>query len=269
MSLPASLFLEMFEQLVNRLKEKPNPTLALQNWQQEIHQRWSAVWIADGSTLERLQRHLGQLQGQPQNPLAGKMMMVVEVFSHRRVAAWYDCNAQRSEMTWWQELLELLPSGGLVVIDLGFFGFEWFDAMSAARKYFLTRQKQKVGYKVVKTLSCGRYYRDEIIQMGLHHTHPCRSQVRQVSVLWGKTWHRYLTNILDPQMLSAPQVCQLYHCRWQIEDAFLLTKRLLGLAYLWVGGRNGVQIQLYPSSVTLRNQDIRKIAILATTIIRK
>lgn len=27
-------------------------------------------------------------------------------------------------------------------------------------------------------------------------------------------------------------------------DAFLLTKRLPGLAYLWVGGRHGVQIQL-------------------------
>jgi len=29
------------------------------------------------------------------------------------------------------------------------------------------------------------------------------------------------------------------------EDSFLLTKRLLRLAYVWVGGRNGVQIQLY------------------------
>lgn len=46
-------------------------------------------------------------------------------------------------------------------------------------------------------------------------------------------------------MLSAQQVCDLYRCRWQIETAFLLTKRLLGLAYLWVGGNNGVQIQLY------------------------
>lgn len=31
----------------------------------------------------------------------------------------------------------------------------------------------------------------------------------------------------------------------RIEDAFLLTKRLLGLSYLWVGGSNGVQLQLY------------------------
>lgn len=37
----------------------------------------------------------------------------------------------------------------------------------------------------------------------------------------------------------------LYRRRWKIEDAFLLTKRLLGLSYLWVGGTNGVQMQVY------------------------
>lgn len=60
------------------------------------------------------------------------------------MAACYDEDAQRHKTTWWQELLALLPGGGLLVIDLGFFGFEWFDAMSAAGQYFLTRQKQKV-----------------------------------------------------------------------------------------------------------------------------
>jgi Transposase DDE domain len=70
-------------------------------------------------------------------------------------------------------------------------------------------------------------------------------RVRLVSVLWGQTWHTYLTNVLDPTELSPQQVCDLYCRRWRIEDAFLLTKRLLGLAYLWVGGSNGIQIQLY------------------------
>lgn len=69
--------------------------------------------------------------------------------------------------------------------------------------------------------------------------------MRQVSVLWGKTWYYYLTNVLDPQQLSPQSVCDLYRRRWQIEDAFLLTKRLLGLSYLWVGGTNGVQMQVY------------------------
>lgn len=67
--------------------------------------------------------------------------MVVEGFSHRPVAAWYDDDAQRHETTWWDELLNLLPVSGLLVVDLGFFGFEWFDAMTTANKYFLTRQK--------------------------------------------------------------------------------------------------------------------------------
>lgn len=65
-----------------------------------------------------------------------------------------------------------------------------------------------------------------------------------VSVLWSSTWYYYLTNVLDPQILSAQQVCELYRRRWRVEDAFLLTKRLLGLAYIWVGDTNGVQIQI-------------------------
>jgi len=80
--------------------------------------------------------------------------------------------------------------------------------------------------------------------MGLYRSNRCHQPVRLVSVLWGKTWYRYLTNVLDPEELSAQQVCELYRNRWQIEQAFLLTKRLLGLAYLWVGDSNGIQIQI-------------------------
>lgn len=69
--------------------------------------------------------------------------------------------------------------------------------------------------------------------------------MRQVSVLWGKTWYHYLTNVLETQQLSPQEICDLDRRRWQIEDAFLLTKRLLGLSYLWVGGTNGVQMQVY------------------------
>lgn len=69
--------------------------------------------------------------------------------------------------------------------------------------------------------------------------------MRLVSVLWGSNWYYYLTNVLDPQILSAQQVCELYRRRWRVEDAFLLTKRLLGLAYIWVGDTNGVQIQIF------------------------
>lgn len=68
--------------------------------------------------------------------------------------------------------------------------------------------------------------------------------MRLVSVLWGSTWYYYLTNVLEEEILSAQQVCELYRRPWRVEDAFLLTKRLLGLAYIWVGDINGVEIQI-------------------------
>ena len=37
----------------------------------------------------------------------------------------------------------------------------------------------------------------------------------------------------------------LYWQRWRIEDGYNAVKRLLGLAYFWVGSANGVQLQLW------------------------
>ncbi len=109
----------------------------------------------------------------------------------------------------------------------------------------MTRLREKTSYKIIRCLTDAPFYRDEIIEMGEYRSNPSQRQVRRVSVLWGSTWYYYLTNVLDPQMLSAQQVCELYRRRWRVEDAFLLTKRLLGLAYIWVGDTNGVQIQIF------------------------
>ncbi|MEH2128608.1 IS4 family transposase [Nostoc sp.] len=243
-SLPAKLFVGLFEQVIERLAAKKKRTEVDPRWSSVVEE-FSAVWIADASTLEAVKKHLGQLQEKTNAVLGGKMLMVVEAFSHRPVAAFFDGDAKRNETKWWQELQVRLPVGGLLITDMGFYGFEWFDTLTQQGKYVLTRQKAKVRYQVVRVLSSGSHYKDEIIQMGLHHTDPCRYPMRQVSVLWGKTWYHYLTNVLDPQQLSPQSVCELYRRRWQIEDAFLLTKRLLGLSYLWVGGNNGVQMQVY------------------------
>ena len=243
-SLPSSLFASLFEQLIERLKNK-NRTQQLAGQWKPVADKFNEIWIADASTLEAIKKHLGQLQKKGGKLLAGKILMVVEAFSHCPVAVWYDTNPNCNETTWWESLLDRLPVGGLMIVDMGFYGFNWFDALTEAGKYVLTRQKKNVKYNVVRTLSSSSHYKDEIIKMGLHNTNPCKYQMRLVSVLWGKNWYYYLTNVLDPEQLSAQQVCDLYRRRWRIEDAFLLTKRLLGLSYLWVGGVNGIKMQVY------------------------
>jgi len=242
-TLPIELFAQIFEQVMDSINQQPKNKAFPENWL-PVYERFKSIWIADGSTLEALRRKLKALQEQ-EKTLAGKMMMVVEAFTHSPVAIWYTQNSKANDKNWCDQLLERLPVGGLLIFDLGFFKFPWFDAFTQSNKFFVTRLREKTAYKVIHCLKNAPFYRDEIIAMGEYRSNPCQHQVRLVSVLWGKTWYYYLTNVLDPQMLSAQQVCELYRRRWRVEDAFMLTKRLLGLAYIWVGDNNGVQVQIF------------------------
>jgi hypothetical protein len=246
-SLPAQLMAQVFEQVIDRMHSSQTNMPVPRGWE-SVHQNFSALWIADGSTLEALRRKLKALQ-EKTTVLGGKMMIVVEAFNHRPIAAWYNSDAKVNDKTFANQLLARLPQQGLLIFDLGFFSFVWFDAFTQAEKFFVTRLRNKTAYQVSRCLSQGLFYRDEIIALGQYRSNPCQYPLRLVSVLWGKTWYYYLTNVLDPEQLSPQQVCQLYRRRWQIEEAFLLTKRLLGLAYLWVGGSNGVQIQIFATLI--------------------
>ena len=104
-------------------------------------------------------------------------------------------------------------------------------------------------YRTLAVLSHGPYYRDELVQLGQYRSNPCRYPLRMGSVLWQGQWYRDLTNVLDPQLLSARQVCELYRRRWRIEAALLLTKRVLELAYLWTASPKGVQLQIYATLI--------------------
>jgi IS4 transposase len=109
--------------------------------------------------------------------------------------------------------------------------------------------REKIAYRTVQVLSQGPYYRDEIIQVGLYHSNPCRHPLRMVSVLWQGVWYRYLTHVLAPQTLTARQVCELYRRRWRSEDAFAVPKRLLDLAYGWTGSTHAVRLQIYATLI--------------------
>jgi hypothetical protein len=241
--LPASLFIELWGTLREQWAKSPQQPVQSREWQ-ELIKRFSAIWIADGSTLEELQRRLKIRCAAAESKLGGRMMMIVELVTLRPVQMEYQINPLSNDKIHCDWLLSQLPQGGLMVFDLGFFKFPFFDAFTDSHRFFVTRLREKTAYTTEQVLAQGERYRDEIITMGQYRSNPCRHQVRLVSVQWNQTWYHYLTNVLDTQVLSASQVCDLYRRRWRIEDAFCLTKRLLGLAYLWVEDSNGVEIQI-------------------------
>jgi Transposase DDE domain len=244
-TLPARALAEVFTEVSARLQAQPPPQIpGLERWT-EVCTRFSRIAMVDGSTLEAIRKKTQLLQAQPGLALAGRMMVMVEAFTHRPLWQLYTEDAVANDKRFAGEILAAVPERGLLVFDLGFFSFLWFDDFTDQHKFFVTRLRQKTAYRVTRVFPHGPYYRDEVMEVGLHHSHPCHHPLRLVSVLWRGQWYRYLTNVLDPTQLSARDVCELYRRRWRIEDAFLVTKRVLDLAYLWKASANGVQLQLY------------------------
>jgi hypothetical protein len=244
-TLPARALAEVFTEVSARLQAQPPLQWpGLERWA-EVRARFARIAMVDGSTLEALRKKTQTLQAQPGLVLAGRVMAMVEAFTHRPLWQLYTEDAAANDKRFAAEILAAVPAHGLLIFDLGFFSFLWFDDFTDQQKWFVTRQRHKTASRVTQVLAHTPYYRDELIEVGLHHSNPCRHPLRLVSVFWRGQWYRYLTNVLDPTQLSARHICELYRRRWRIEDAFLITKRVLNLAYLWKASANGVQLQLY------------------------
>ncbi len=121
-TLPIELFTTIFKQVIERVSAQQKNTAVPENWQSVCdalgnHLRWyrfTAIWIADGSTLEALRCKLKALK-EKEKTLGGKMMMVVEAFSHRPIQTCYSQNSKSNDKTWCDKLLESLPVGGLLI----------------------------------------------------------------------------------------------------------------------------------------------------------
>lgn len=98
---------------------------------------------------------------------------------------------------------------------------------------------------VVGVLHESAHVRDRLVRLGVYRSDPCTHPVRPVEVQVGGTWRAYLTNVLDPRVLPVAGVVDLYGRRWKVEEAFCLTKRLLGLSYLWSGAWNTIALQVW------------------------
>jgi hypothetical protein len=242
-SFPADLFRRVLDDLLPQMQarwqERLRPLPPEVAWAQA---RFTAVLAADGSTLDALLRKGGLLRDREDTPLAGRMTALLDVCSRLPRRLWYEPDAQAHDQRAWPDLLAAVPAGALLLFDLGYLNFGIFAQLTLAQITFVTRAKSNLAYSVVTTLRRSSQVHDAIVWIGRGTE---RQQVRLISVLYQGTWQRFLTNELDPVRLPPAYAVALYYQRWRIEDGYAVVKRLLGLAYFWVGAENGVQLQLW------------------------
>jgi DDE family transposase len=243
LTFPAALFQRVLLELVPRLQARfagrTRPLPPVIAWAQK---QYTALLVVDGSSLDALLRKVGLLREAEKNPLAGKMTALLDLASRLPRQLWFEPDPQAHDQRAWPQILAALPPGALLLFDRGYTDFGRFLALTLAQVTWITRAKNGLVFQLERTLTDTAQIQESLGWIGRGET---RQQVRQVAALVGGKWYRYLTNERDPTRLPAPEVVALYRHRWQIEEAYATVKRLLGLAFFWVGSENGVQLQLW------------------------
>ena len=246
---PYQLFQAILGELVPRLharwqaRTRPLPPAVVVT---QCH--FPRIWIVDGSTLEALFRKLDSVRVQPPGVLlAGKICTIIDLATRLPQQIFYTPDSGTHDTQFGPDLRAFVPAGTLLVFDRGFYAFSFFDALIAKQVALLTRLTSNARFAVQTVLQQTPTVMDRIIVVqtttdGLAVTH---APLRLIEARYKGQWYRYITSVLDPAVLPAAYAVELYRRRWRIEESFLFVKRVLGLAYLWVGSENGVLLQVW------------------------
>jgi Transposase DDE domain len=222
-----TLFAQVTQVLVERLTPYADPDLA---------PFASEVVALDETTLEQITRRLPPLRDLPNGDpglVAGTVAGVFDVRRQLWRCVQYRADWQQNEKVLARDLVADLPPGSLILADLGYFGFAWFDELTDAGHCWVSRIREKTSVERRWT-----YYQDEttwdgVIWLGTYRADRAKHAVRLVEFTVGTTRYRYLTNVLDPHRLSLRAIAGLYQRRWDIELAVKTVKRQLGVHLLW------------------------------------
>ena len=223
-------FKRLFEQVSAVLKERLTP------YGQRLAEFASEVVALDNTTLDKVTRHLPLLRGVADGDrqlLPGRLAGVFDV----RLQQWRHVihvdDPNQNEKVTARTFLEHIQLGALILADMGYFGFSWFDDLTTRGYFWLSRLREKTSYSVLHTFYQQGETFDGLIWLGTYRADRARYAVRLVTFRVGATLYRYITNVLDPHQFSLHDIATLYARRWDIEMAIKLIKRELGLHLFW------------------------------------
>jgi DDE family transposase len=200
----------------------------------------SRIIALDETKLDALVRRLPwQRQHQVGDPalLAGKLAALFDIRQQRWLRLHYVAETLRNCKQEVLPLLEDLPWHSLLLFDLGYFSFPWFDYLTERGYYWISRYREKTRYQLRHVYYQHGVILDALVWLGSDHGARAGRAVRLVRFDDGQQLRMYLTNVLNPLELPMGDIARLYARRWDIELAFLTLKELFGLHHWWSSQR--------------------------------
>lgn len=221
------LFADLTSALTERLDAHADRTLA----------PFAAEVLAiDETALDPVARRLPLLRAVPAGDarlLPGKLAGVFDVRRQLWRHLEHVADPRQNEKVAARGLLAAVPRESLLAFDLGYFAFEWFDDLTDAGYWWVSRLRGKTSYAVLHAFYEDGETLDALVWLGKHRADRAKHAVRLVRFRRGAVLHCYLTNVRDPRRLPPAEIARLYARRWDIEMAVDLVKTDLGLHLLW------------------------------------
>ena len=192
--------------------------------------------VFDEMRLDPLARKLPMLKdGKRVDPplLPGKLASRFDLRKQQWEKVCFVEDANQNEKVSASLLLAGVPEGSLILTDLGYFAFRWFDELTRQGYFWISRLREKTSYEIVHVYYQDGDTLDALVWLGAHRADRAGHMVRLVQFRRGEHLFRYVTNVISPLLLPMKEIARLYARRWDIEMAFKLLKRELGLHLLW------------------------------------
>jgi len=204
------------------------------------------VYAFDDTVLDEVEKRSTALRSVQETVLPGRVSTVFDVLKGQIVDVEISDDPNQNEKKVARKLLSMVPKQSLILFDLGYFSFRWFDELTDEGAFYVSRLR--AGTSLGDTLF--EYYRsdtmvDRVVWLGKYRADRAKHAVRVIEIRRGSTWHRYMTNQLDAKKLWVQDVVRLYSQRWDIELAFKLIKRVLGLATIWSADPHAIRLQVF------------------------
>jgi len=206
------------------------------------------VVVLDETHLDPVARKLPLLRHAARGSallLPGKMAGIYDVRRQLWRHLTYIAHPRQNEKVVARDLLGHIPVGSLILADLGYFAFSWFDDLTDAGYFWISRLRNGTSFDELHCLYADAQTRDALVWLGRHRADRATHAVRLITFTQGETTYRYITNVRDPATLPIAEIPLLYHRRWDIERAIDLIKTSLGLHLLWSSKSSVILTQVW------------------------
>lgn len=210
------------------------------------------IYALDESTMRAVKRWLKELRDVPLGDsalLAGRLVALFDIRRQQWVRIEWLPQAIVNCQVHAEAMLSDIEIGALLLFDLGYYNFAWFDTLTKRGIWWVARLRSNGSYVIQHQLVERDGYVEALIFLGAHRSDQAAYLMRLIRVRYRGQWYSYISNITDPYQLSGAQIVALYARRWDIEVGFRLLKDHLGLNLLWSAKMQVIGAQLWATVI--------------------